>query len=129
MPFSATDRVFRFSGFALDIDRGTIARDEKQIFLRPKTYTLLTHLARNMGRVVPKQELMETVWPGVFVTEDSLTQAVREIRKTLGGDLVRTISRRGYMLAAEPSGPKARARGRFWQSFAFATTAATRKTT
>jgi len=56
-----------------------------------------------MGRVVPKPELMDVVWPDVTVTEDSLSQCIREIRKTLGDegqDIVRTISRRGYMLAA-----------------------------
>ena len=64
-------------------------------------------LAQNIGRVVPKSELMDSVWPGIYVTEDSLTQSIREIRKVLGDDkqeLIRTISRRGYMLAvaAEP---------------------------
>jgi TolB-like protein len=54
-----------------------------------------------MGRVVPKSELMDAVWPDVYVTEDSLTQSIREIRKALGDsgqELVRTVSRRGYML-------------------------------
>src|SRR5690242_4885606 len=101
MPISVADEVFRFGRFTLDLRKGTIAQDDTPLFLRPKAYALLTHLARNMGRVVPKTELLETVWPGVFVTEDSLTQSIREIRKVLGDDLVRTVSKRGYMLAAE----------------------------
>src|SRR5262249_15397224 len=44
--------------------------------------------------------LFDTVWPGVYVTEDSLTQSVREIRRLLGEDLVRTVPKRGYILAA-----------------------------
>jgi TolB-like protein len=101
MPVSVADEIFRFGRFTLDLRKGTIAQDDTPLFLRPKAYALLTHLARNMGRVVPKTELLETVWPGVFVTEDSLTQSIREIRKVLGDDLVRTVSKRGYMLAAE----------------------------
>lgn len=93
--------ILRFAAFALDLEKGTLRRGSEAIFLRPKAYGLLTHLARNMGRIVPKAELMETVWPGVFVTEDSLTQSIREIRKAIGDDLVKTVSKRGYMLAAE----------------------------
>jgi TolB-like protein len=97
----ASDQVFRFGAFTLDLDRGTLVCGEESVFLRPKAFAVLTHLARNAGRVVPKSELMDTVWPGVFVTEDSLTQSVREIRKAVGEELVRTVSKRGYMLAAQ----------------------------
>lgn len=101
MAVSATDQVFQFGGFTLDLGKGTLSRADQPAFLRPKAYSLLTHLARHIGRVVPKSELMDTVWPGVFVTEDSLTQSVREIRKVLGEELVRTVSKRGYMLVPE----------------------------
>lgn len=97
----AADQVFRFGGFTLDLAMGTLRGVNEPLFLRPKAYTLLGHLARNMGRVVPKAELMDVAWPGVFVTEDSLTQSIREIRKVLGDDMVRTVSKRGYMLACE----------------------------
>src|SRR6185295_1613785 len=80
---------------------GTLRGPNDALFLRPKAYTLLTHLARNLGRVVPKSELMDVAWPGIFVTEDSLTQSIREIRRVIGEDMVRTVSKRGYMLAAE----------------------------
>ncbi len=104
MPIDAAGENFRFGGFVLDLRQGVLRRDDEPAFLRPKAQALLTHLARNMGRVVPKSELMDAVWPGIYVTEDSLTQSIREIRKVLGDDrqqLVRTISRRGYMLAAD----------------------------
>ncbi|MER8756943.1 winged helix-turn-helix domain-containing protein [Mesorhizobium sp. M0976] len=101
MPGSATDQVFQFGGFTLDLGKGTLGRAEQPAFLRPKAYALLTHLARHIGRVVPKSELMDAVWPGVFVTEDSLTQSIREIRKVLGEETIRTVSKRGYMLMPE----------------------------
>jgi TolB-like protein len=106
-PGVATDSVavgqtFEFGSFRLDERKGTLDKGREQIFLRPKAFGLLLHLARNMGRVVPKAELMDAVWPGVFVTEDSLTQSIREIRKALSDleqQMVRTVSRRGYILA------------------------------
>ncbi len=96
------DQIFTFGEFTLDLRKGLLQRGNEQAFLRPKAHALLTHLARNIGRIVPKTELMDFVWPGIYVTEDSLTQSIREIRKVLGDDkqeLIRTISRRGYMLA------------------------------
>lgn len=99
------DQVFEFGPFRLDERKGILAEGSEQRFLRPKAHSLLAHLARNMGRVVPKSELMDTVWPDVYVTEDSLTQSISEIRKALGNggqDLIRTVSRRGYMLNGKP---------------------------
>ncbi|TIX55041.1 MAG: adenylate cyclase, partial [Mesorhizobium sp.] len=105
MTTAAADQVYRFGGFTLDLAMGTLRGVNEPLFLRPKAYALLSHLARNMGRVVPKAELMDVVWPGVYVTEDSLTQSVREIRKVLGEEMVRTVSKRGYMLAGEAEPP------------------------
>ncbi len=97
---------------SFDLARGLLLRDGAAVPLRPKAFALLSHLARNTGRVVGKSELIEAVWPGVFVTEDSLTQAVHEVRKALADDaqmIVRTIARRGYLLItpAPAAGPHA----------------------
>ncbi|UVK53518.1 winged helix-turn-helix domain-containing protein [Mesorhizobium sp. AR02] len=100
MRTAVADQIFRFGGFTLDLSMGTLRGVNEPLFLRPKAYALLSHLAHNMGRVVPKSELMDAVWPGVYVTEDSLTQSIREIRKAIGEDMVRTVPKRGYMLAA-----------------------------
>lgn len=104
----AAGDTFRFGPFALDLRMGTLTRGGEAVFLRPKPYAVLVHLARNMGRVVPKDELFEAIWPNVYVGEDSLTQAIREIRKGLGDaaqDQVRTVARRGYMLTGQAEQP------------------------
>lgn len=93
----------------LDLSRGLLLRGDATVPLRPKAFQLLSHLADNAGRVVAKADLMNAVWPDVFVTEDSLTQAIREVRKALGDDAqttVRTIARRGYLLAAAAPVPE-----------------------
>ena len=108
VPTLSDDAVYRFGAYTLDVRRGTVARADAEAFLRPKAYSLLLHLARNIGRVVPKAELMDAVWPGIYVTEDSLTQSIREIRKALGDEgqqLVRTVSRRGYVLSGAAEDP------------------------
>jgi TolB-like protein/DNA-binding winged helix-turn-helix (wHTH) protein len=69
--------------------------------LRPQAFAVLRHLAANPNRLVTKDELMDTVWPGISVTDDSLVQAVRDIRRAIGDEshtLLRTVPRRGYLL-------------------------------
>jgi DNA-binding winged helix-turn-helix (wHTH) protein/tetratricopeptide (TPR) repeat protein len=88
----------------LDPAGGTLTRDGRMVDLRAKSFLLLCHLARNAGRVLSKAELMDAVWPDVAVTEDSLTQAIRDIRVTLGpaATALRTVARRGYLLDVGP---------------------------
>ncbi|MGX5842451.1 winged helix-turn-helix domain-containing tetratricopeptide repeat protein [Mesorhizobium sp. ArgA1] len=92
----------------LDLARGLLLRDGKPVALRSKAFDLLTYLSRNAGRVATKSELMSAVWPDVFVTEDSLTQAVRELRKALNDEsqtIIRTVAKRGYVFSP-PDAPK-----------------------
>jgi TolB-like protein len=72
-----------------------------RVDLRNRSFGVLRHLVKNAGRVVSKDELLATNWPGLTVTEDSLTQCISDIRRLLGEsgrDLVRTVARRGYMI-------------------------------
>jgi DNA-binding winged helix-turn-helix (wHTH) protein/TolB-like protein/tetratricopeptide (TPR) repeat protein len=96
--------VLFFAGFQIDARRAELrGPDGEPIKLRPKTYKMLLFFAANAGRVISKQELMETFWPDVVVGEDTLFQGIREIRAALGDDsrqMVRNISGRGYLFEA-----------------------------
>ncbi len=79
-------------------------RGTEEVTLRAKSFELLVHLARNAGRVVPKDELLANVWNGLTVTEDSLTQSIHDVRRALCDTeqkLIRTVPRRGYLFPAE----------------------------
>lgn len=72
-----------------------------RVDLRPRSFGVLRHLVNSAGRVVSKDELLATNWPGLTVTDDSLTQCISDIRRLLGEsgrDVVRTVARRGYMV-------------------------------
>src|SRR5580658_3237069 len=97
--------MLRFGNFALDVDHALL-RDSKgtEVALRPKSLDLLLELARNPGRILSRDELFEAVWPDVTVTEDSIAQCVREVRRAIGdpeGRILRTIVKRGYCLDIE----------------------------
>jgi DNA-binding winged helix-turn-helix (wHTH) protein len=95
----------QFDRFTLDLTRRMLRVRGEEIALRPKAFGVLRHLAENAGRLVLKQELHEAAWPSVTVTDDSLVQCIRELRQMLSDEehsLIKTVSRRGYLLNAEP---------------------------
>jgi DNA-binding winged helix-turn-helix (wHTH) protein len=68
--------------------------------LRPKSFDVLHYLVQHPQRLVSREELLRAAWPGVVVTDDSLTQCLIEIRKALDDrekSIVRTVPRRGYL--------------------------------
>ena len=96
--------VYRFGAFTLDTARSALRRGNEEVALRPKSFALLQYLVEHAGRLATKDELLAAVWPGVVVTEDSLTRCVSEVRAALGDgaqQTIRTVSRRGYLFAAE----------------------------
>lgn len=96
--------VRRFGDLSLEVARGALRRlDGTETTLRPKTAEVLRHLMQRADQVVSREELMQTVWSDVFVTDDNITQCVSEIRRALGDDahLLRTLPKRGYLLASE----------------------------
>src|SRR5918993_1878754 len=107
MDADAAVTAYRFEGFTLDLLRGALlAVDGAEIPLRPKAISLLRYLVQHPGRLIDRDEIMRAVWPGVFVTEDSITQCVKEVRRALDDAeqrLLRTLPRRGYLWTAEVS--------------------------
>jgi len=100
--------IMQFERFALDLNRGCVLIDDRTVDLRPKTFEVLRHLAGNAGQLVSKDDLYGAAWPGVFVGDDSLSQCIHELRQILGDTdrrLIKTISRRGYLLDAQPIAP------------------------
>jgi predicted ATPase/DNA-binding winged helix-turn-helix (wHTH) protein len=100
-------------GFVLDrTRRELLAPNGRPAELRHKALEVLLLLGAHAGHVVSKDDLLGEVWPDVVVTEDSLTQAIAEIRRCLGDAQhrwLRTAVRRGYCLhaEAEPQGDDA----------------------
>ena len=109
-------QTLHFAGFRLDLARAVlIGADGGDIPLRPKTFALLHYMLAHVGRVVPREELLEAIWPGVTVSDDSITQCVSEIRRALGTDsarILRTLPKRGYVFEAEITPEPAPAKGR-----------------
>jgi adenylate cyclase len=90
----------------LDLSQGCLRRNGADVALRPKSFALLHYLVIHAGRLVSKDELLSKIWPDVFVTEDSLTRCISEVRAALedtSQTIVKTVSKRGYIFAGPVS--------------------------
>ncbi len=75
------------------------------IQLEPKAFRLLIFLIENRDRVIEKEEILNTVWSGTYVTENALTREIGKLRKVLGDDpkapkYIQTVHTLGYRFIA-----------------------------
>lgn len=92
---------YRFGPFELDLRARSLLRDGVPVALTNRVFETLLVFVRNPGRVLTKDELLGAVWPGRFMEEGSLKQAIFTLRRALGGDnddtrYIATASGRGY---------------------------------
>lgn len=97
-------RVFGFGDFELDEDLFELRREGQVVPIPRRPFDLLCRLVLRRGAVVSRTELLEVVWGGTAVTEDSLAHAVMSLRQALGDDVdeprfVQTVRGRGYRFA------------------------------
>jgi TolB-like protein/DNA-binding winged helix-turn-helix (wHTH) protein len=101
--------TYTINGFVADLGSETLHdRKGNALALRAQTFKVLRHLLLNSGRLVTKDELIETVWPATAVTDDSIVQCIHEIRRALKDDahaVLKTVPRRGYRLVLPTKAP------------------------
>jgi DNA-binding winged helix-turn-helix (wHTH) protein/TolB-like protein len=98
--------VFFFDDVRVEPTNFRVFKAGKAIQLEPKALTLLLFLIENPGRLIEKDEILDKVWGGTFVTENALAREIAKLRKTLGDDpkaarYIQTVHTRGYRFIAE----------------------------
>ena len=92
---------WHFGPFRLEPDDARLWRGAERLPLRPKSFAVLHYLLQHAGRLVPKDALLQAVWPDVAVSEAMLTICLSELRRVLGEtrqapQFIETVARRGY---------------------------------
>ena len=108
---NAAEQRLTFGRYVLDLRRGTLQVDGREVALRPKTFSVLQYIVERPGQLVSKEELLEAVWPNLVVTDDTLVQSIGELRRALGdagARLIVTVPRRGYRFEAAEAPPDRR---------------------
>jgi DNA-binding winged helix-turn-helix (wHTH) protein/Tol biopolymer transport system component len=105
---SGSDRaqIAEFGPFRFDRALGFLYCDGEEVPLPPRAAGVLDHLLEHPGTLVSKDDLLDSVWDSAEVTEYSLVEAIKVVRKALGDEgrerrYVQTIHGRGYRFVAE----------------------------
>lgn len=97
--------LYTFGPYQLEAQERVLRRDGQPVTLPPKDLETLFVLVERAGHIVEKEELLEKVWPGVFIEEGNLSRHVFNLRQVLGDSpdgrkYIETIPRRGYRFVA-----------------------------
>ena len=100
-----TKHLYAFGPYQLEADERVLLRDGQPVTLPPKDLETLLALVEKAGHIVEKEELLEKVWPGVFIEEGNLSRHIFNLRQVLGDSpdgrkYIETVPRRGYRFVA-----------------------------
>jgi DNA-binding winged helix-turn-helix (wHTH) protein len=90
---------YQFDGFMLDVRRRGVWRDGTPVRLTPRLFNTLLLFVEHPGELLGKDWLMDRLWPGMCVVENSLSQIVCTLRRELARDgrtYIQTESRHGF---------------------------------
>jgi DNA-binding winged helix-turn-helix (wHTH) protein len=98
--------VYGFEPFELDAARRHLSCRGRHVALTARGFDLLLLLILNRHRMLSRAELLQCLWPDVFVEDANLSVNVSLVRKVLGEDkrnprYIATLPRRGYRFVAE----------------------------
>lgn len=105
---AASRDAFLLGDIRIDPPGLEIRRSGSTQRVEAKVMEVLLALARQPGVVLRREELEQQVWPGRFVTDDALTNAIGKLRRALDDNprqprFIETISKRGYRLKVSPT--------------------------
>lgn len=94
---------FRLGAWLVQPSLNLISQNGTAVRLEPKVMEVLVCLAHRAGEPIAREELIQAVWPGTFVTDDVLKRCISELRRVFEDDareprIIETIPKRGYRL-------------------------------
>jgi DNA-binding winged helix-turn-helix (wHTH) protein len=98
--------AYAFGDFRLDVGEHRLERRTgAPIVLADKAFQTLVHLVRRAGALVTREEILSTVWPGVFIEDGNVAKTIHTIRRALGDGAakpayIETVSKYGYRFVA-----------------------------
>ncbi len=95
----------RFAELELDLALFELRRDGARVPLEPQAFDVLVYLINHRDRIVSKEELMDQIWGGRFVSEAAVTSRIKQARRAVGDDgqaqrVIKTLHGRGYHFVA-----------------------------
>ncbi|MDX1434659.1 MAG: alpha/beta fold hydrolase [Gammaproteobacteria bacterium] len=97
---------YQIGDCTLDTERYELRRAGMPEAIQPQVLDLLILLVENRKRIVTKDEIFATIWPGRVVSDATLSSRISAARSVLGDDgtsqrVIKTVPRRGFRFVAE----------------------------
>ncbi|KKR06493.1 MAG: Two component transcriptional regulator, winged helix family [candidate division WS6 bacterium GW2011_GWF2_39_15] len=99
-PKTREEKYLRFKDINIDTDLKYVTKDNEEIPLRRREYTLLEYLVKNKNRTLTRNELLEKVWDyRKLTTSNTVDVHVKKLRDKLQEkDLIKTVHGFGYVV-------------------------------
>jgi DNA-binding winged helix-turn-helix (wHTH) protein len=100
--------VFRFADVEVREREFLLIKAGERISVEPKAFRVLLYMLRNPGSLIPKDEIVGSVWNDSAVSDNSLTRSIAQLRRVLGDDsreplYILTVPTVGYRFLSEVS--------------------------
>lgn len=98
--------IYKFEDFELDLDRFELRHGDVAVEVQPQVFTLISLLVTNKERMISKDEMIEKIWDGRFVSEAAISSRIKSARQVLQDDgkeqrLIRTVHGKGFRFVGE----------------------------
>ena len=103
--------MFRFDDFELDTERFELRQNGQEVQVEPRVFEFLNLLIENHERVIDRDEIIEKLWGGRFVSEAAISTCVKNARRAVGDDgksqtLIKTVHGKGFRFSGTLSESK-----------------------
>jgi pimeloyl-ACP methyl ester carboxylesterase/DNA-binding winged helix-turn-helix (wHTH) protein len=97
---------YRFGDYVIDTERVEIKHDGILVDVEPQVFDLLVYLITHRDRVISRDEILDQIWHGRFVSLSTLTTRINAARIAIGDSgkqqqKIKTLSRKGYRFVAD----------------------------
>lgn len=98
-----TGKTVKLGDVIVDTEKGTAAKNNKEIFLSALEYRLLLMFINNRGIILSRNQLLDSIWDaaGEYVNDNTLTVYIKRLREKIEDDptnprIILTVRGIGY---------------------------------
>ena len=99
------DIIYQYGNVTVNTTKGSVTKNEEDVFLTALEYRLLLTLINNEGHVLTRNRLIESIWDvsGDFVNDNTLTVYIKRLREKIEDDpqnpkIIKTVRGIGYKI-------------------------------
>ena len=105
-PGPGMSEIYRFADLELDASQFQVRRNGRALPVQPQVFDVLLYLLKHHDRVVSKDELLDQVWSGRYISETTLSSRIKAVRQLIGDtgkeqNLLKTLRNRGFRFVGD----------------------------